>query len=92
IRAELRLRTDPAATVAAEGDLREAIDVARTQGDVYALLRAALAHRRLLHSEGDELVDTALADAVEAYRDASAFPGLAQARALVAASGRVRLD
>ncbi|MBA2323513.1 MAG: hypothetical protein H0V92_05680, partial [Pseudonocardiales bacterium] len=92
IRAELRLRTDPAATVAAEGDLREAIDVARTQGDVYALLRAALAHRRLLDSEGDELVDTALADAVEAYRDASAFPGLAQARALVAASGRVRLD
>ena len=84
LRAELRLRADPSATTAAAADLREAIGVARAQGDVYSLLRAALTHRRLLGRDGD-LVETALADAVRAYRDAPAFPDLAAARELVGA-------
>jgi class 3 adenylate cyclase len=90
LRAELRLRIDPAATRAADADLREAIVMARAQGDVYSSLRAALAHRRLLHSEEDDLVDAALAEAVCAYRDAAAFPDLARARELLAAGARIR--
>lgn len=90
LRAELQLRTDPAAAAAADADLREAIAISRAQGDVYSSLQAAMAHRRLLHSEGDALVDAALAEAVAAYRDATAFPDLAEARELLAAGGRIK--
>jgi class 3 adenylate cyclase/tetratricopeptide (TPR) repeat protein len=83
LRAELRVRADPAATPDADADLREAIEVARTQGAVYSLLRAALSHRRLLGVEGDHLVDTALAESVAAYGDATGFPDLEAARALL---------
>jgi hypothetical protein len=91
VRAELRLRADPAATAAADADLREAIVVARTQGSAHSALRAALSHRRLFDVQGDELVDTALAEAVTAFRDAGAFPDLAEARGLVTTSSPVRL-
>jgi hypothetical protein len=91
VRAELRLRADPAATAAADADLREAIVVARTQGSAHSALRAALSHRRLIDVEGDELVDTALAEAVTAFRDASAFPDLTEARGLVTTNSPVRL-
>jgi hypothetical protein len=57
---------------------------------VYWSLRAALTHRRRLHSEGDELVDAALAEAVMAYRDAAEFPDLARARELVGDRPRIR--
>lgn len=83
IRAELRLTTAPAD---AEADLREAIALAHERGDASSLLRAALALRRLL-GEGDPVVNDALAEAVTAYRNASSFPDLAEARELVALGG-----
>jgi hypothetical protein len=92
LRAELRLRVDPAAAGRAEADLREAIAVARAQGSAYSLLRAALSRRRLLVGGADDLTDSALAEAVAAYGDATDFPELAQARELIATgSRRVRL-
>jgi class 3 adenylate cyclase/tetratricopeptide (TPR) repeat protein len=92
LRAELRLRVDPAAAGRAEADLREAIAVARAQGTAYFMLRAALSRRRLLDGGADDLTDDALAEAVAAYGDTSAFPELAQARELIATgSRRVRL-
>jgi class 3 adenylate cyclase len=92
LRAELRMRVDPTAKADADAELREAIGVARSQGAVYSSLRAALSHRRLLDTEPDDLVDTALAEAVAAYGDATEFPDLAEARRLMAAgSRRVRL-
>ncbi len=92
LRAELGLRSGPPARAAADDVLRQAIGVARAQGDVYAMLRVALAHRRLFHSEGDEQVDTALAEAVAGYEDATAFPDLAATRDLMAAGSiHVRL-
>jgi class 3 adenylate cyclase len=84
LRAELRLRSDPPGRAQAQDDLRQAIGVARAQGNIYAMLRAALAHRRAFPREGDELVDAALAEAVAAYGDVTAFPDLAAARELVA--------
>jgi hypothetical protein len=91
LRAELRLRTDPTDTATADAGLREAIVAARAQGSAYSALRAALSHRRLFDSKGDDLVGTALAEAVAAYRGATAFPDLAEARDLVASSSSVRL-
>jgi hypothetical protein len=92
VRAELRLRVDPAARPSADADLREAIGVARAQGTAYSVLRAALSRRRLLDGGADDLTDGALAEAVAAYGDATDFPELAQARELIAAgSRRVRL-
>jgi class 3 adenylate cyclase len=91
LRAELRLRIDPAAEPDAEADLREAITVARAQGTVYSVLRAALSRRRLLNGGADDLADGALAEAVAAYADATDFPQLAEARELIAmGSHRVR--
>jgi class 3 adenylate cyclase/tetratricopeptide (TPR) repeat protein len=87
LRAELRLRSDQSAWTEADADLREAIDVARTRGDVYSLLRAALTHRRWFDREGGELVGSALAGAVAAYGDMTEFPDLVKARKLVAAEG-----
>jgi len=92
LRAELRLRVDPAAGPGAEADLREAIAVARAQGTAYSVLRAALSRRRLLAGDADELADGALAEAVAAYGDTADFPELAEARELIATgSRRVRL-
>ncbi|HEY2270294.1 MAG TPA: AAA family ATPase, partial [Streptosporangiaceae bacterium] len=92
VRAELRLRIDPAAGLKAGADLREAIAVARAQGSAYSVLRAALSRRRLLVGRVDELTDSALAEAVSAYGDATDFPELAQARELIATGSRhVRL-
>lgn len=92
VRAELRLRIDPAAGPRAGADLREAIAVARAQGSAYSLLRAALSRCRLLIGGVDDLADSALAEAVAAYGDATEFPELAQARELIATgSRRVRL-
>jgi class 3 adenylate cyclase/nucleoside-triphosphatase THEP1/tetratricopeptide (TPR) repeat protein len=92
VRAELRLRIDPAAGPKAGADLREAIAVARAQGSAYSVLRAALSRRRLLVGRVDDLTDSALAEAVSAYGDATDFPELAQARELIATgSRRVRL-
>jgi class 3 adenylate cyclase len=91
LRAELRMRADPAAKAEVDTELRKAIGVARAQGAVYSLLRAALTHRRLLDTEGGDLIDTALAEAVAAYGDASGFPDLVEARSLIATeSSRVR--
>jgi hypothetical protein len=91
LRAELRLRIDPAAEPDAEADLREAITVARAQGTAYSVLRAALSRRRLLNGGADDLADGALAEAVAAYADATDFPQLAEARELIAmGSHRVR--
>ena len=87
LRAELRLRVDPAAAPGAEADLREAIAVARAQGTVYSVLRAALSRRRLLDGGADGLTDGALAEAVAAYADTTDFPELAQARELIAVGG-----
>jgi class 3 adenylate cyclase/tetratricopeptide (TPR) repeat protein len=87
LRAELRLGSDPSATAAADADLRKAIGLAEAEGDVYSRLRAALTHRRLLGRQGGDLIDTALADAVAAYGDATVFPDLAAARDLLAAEG-----
>jgi class 3 adenylate cyclase/tetratricopeptide (TPR) repeat protein len=87
LRAELRLRSDPPARAEADADLREAIGVAREQGDVYSLLRVALTHRRRFGREGGELVDAALADAVAAYGQEAGFPDLLAARDLVAVEG-----
>jgi class 3 adenylate cyclase/tetratricopeptide (TPR) repeat protein len=93
LRAMLRLRSDPSARAAAGAELQQAIEVARAQGSTYSLLRAALSHRRFLATEGDDLVDIALAEAVAAYGDATGFPELAEARALTATEdGRVSLD
>lgn len=93
LRAELRLRAGTAARAAVGAELREALGVARAQGDVYSSLRAALSHRRLFGDDGGGLVDTALADAVAAYGDATEFPDLGTARRLVAAgSHQIRLD
>jgi class 3 adenylate cyclase len=83
LRAELRLRVDPAARPAAEADLREAIAVARAQGAAYFALRAALSRRRLLDGSADDLADSALAEAVAAYGDTTDFPELADARELI---------
>jgi class 3 adenylate cyclase/tetratricopeptide (TPR) repeat protein len=92
LRAELRLRVDPAAAGSADADLREAIFVARAQGTAYSVLRAALSRNRLLNGGADDLTSGALAEAVAAYGDTSGFPELAQARELIATgSGRVRL-
>jgi tetratricopeptide (TPR) repeat protein len=92
LRAELRLRVDPAAAGRAEADLREALAVARAQGTAYFMLRAALSRRRLLDGGADDLTDDALAEAVAAYGDTTGFPELAQARELIAiGSRRVRL-
>jgi tetratricopeptide (TPR) repeat protein len=92
VRAELQLRIDPADGPRADADLREAIAVARAQGSAYSVLRAALSRRRLLAGGADDLTDSALAEAVAAYGDATDFPELAQARELIAAgSRRVRL-
>jgi len=92
LRAELRLRVDPAAAGSAEADLREAISVARAQGTAYSVLRAALSRRRLLNGGTDDLTDGALAEAVAAYGDTSGFPELAEARELITTgSRRVRL-
>ncbi len=92
LRAELRMTVDPTAKADADAELREAISVARAQGAVYSSLRAALSHRRLLGVEGGDLVDTALAEAVAAYGDATGFPELSEARVLMTAEGRrVRL-
>jgi class 3 adenylate cyclase len=88
LRAELRLRVDPAAEPGAEADLREAIAVARAQGAAYFLLRAALSRRRLLDGDADDLADGALAEAVAAYGDATDFPELAEARELIATGSR----
>lgn len=90
LRAELRLRIDPAAGPDAEADLREAIVVARAQGTAYSLLRAALSRRRLLDGAADDLADSALAEAVAAYADTTDFPELAEARELIAAAPIVR--
>jgi class 3 adenylate cyclase/tetratricopeptide (TPR) repeat protein len=87
LRAELRLRSDPSARAEADADLREAIGVAREQGDVHSLLRVALAHRRRFGRDGGELVDAALAEAVAAYGEDAAFPELVAARDLLAAEG-----
>jgi tetratricopeptide (TPR) repeat protein len=84
LRAELRLRSDPQARAEADADLREAIGVAREQGDVYSLLRVALTHRRRFDREGGDLVEAALADAVAAYGEEARFPDLLAARDLVA--------
>jgi class 3 adenylate cyclase/tetratricopeptide (TPR) repeat protein len=86
LRAELRLRSGVSDGSEAGADLRRAIGVARDQGDLYGLLRAALTHRRLL-GDGGDLVGAALADAVGAYGEAAAFPDLAAARELVGAGG-----
>jgi class 3 adenylate cyclase len=88
LRAELRLRVDPAAEPGAEADLSEAIAVARAQGAAYFLLRAALSRRRLLDGGADDLADGALAEAVAAYGDATDFPELAEARELIATGSR----
>jgi hypothetical protein len=88
LRAELRLRADPAAKPSAEADLREAIAVARAQGSAYSVLRAALSRRRLLDGGADDLTDSALAEAVAAYGDATDFPELAEARELIATGSR----
>jgi len=87
LRAELRLRADPTAEPSAEADLREAIAVARAQGMVYSVLRAALSRRRLLDGGADDLTDSALAEAIAAYGDTTDFPELAEARELTAAGG-----
>jgi class 3 adenylate cyclase len=87
LRAELRLRSDPPARAEADADLREAIGVAREQGDVYSLLRVALTHRRRFDRNGGKLVDAALAEAVAAYGREAGFPDLAAARDLVAVEG-----
>jgi class 3 adenylate cyclase/tetratricopeptide (TPR) repeat protein len=87
LRAELRLRSDPSARAEADADLREAIGVAREQGDVYSLLRVALTHRRRFDREGGELVEAALAEAVAAYGEEAAFPDLVAARELLAVEG-----
>jgi class 3 adenylate cyclase len=92
LRAELRLRVDPAAGPSAEADLRAAIAIARAQGTAYSVLRAALSLRRLLGGGADDLTDSALAEGVAAYGDTADFPELAEARELIAAgSGRVIL-
>jgi len=88
LRAELRLRADPAAEPSAEADLREAIAVARAQGSVYSVLRAALSRHRLLDGGADDLTDSALAEAVAVYGDATDFPELAEARELIATGSR----
>jgi class 3 adenylate cyclase/tetratricopeptide (TPR) repeat protein/nucleoside-triphosphatase THEP1 len=88
VRAELRLRADPAAEPSAEADLREAVAVARAQGSAYSVLRAALSRRRLLDGGADDLTDSALAEAVAAYGDATDFPELAEARELIATGSR----
>jgi class 3 adenylate cyclase/tetratricopeptide (TPR) repeat protein len=89
LRAELRLRVDPAAEPSAEADLREAITVARAQGTAYSMLRAALSRRRLLVGGANDLPDSALAEAVTAYEGTTDFPELAEARKLIAmGSGR----
>jgi hypothetical protein len=88
LRAELRLRVDPAAEPDAEADLREAITVAREQGTAYSVLRAALSRCRLLDSGADDLADSALAEAVAAYADTTDFPQLAEARHLIATGSR----
>jgi class 3 adenylate cyclase/tetratricopeptide (TPR) repeat protein len=87
LRAELRLRSDPPARGEADADLREAIGVAREQGDVYSLLRVALTHRRHFDREGGELVEAALAEAVAAYGEEARFPDLLTARDLMAMEG-----
>jgi len=91
LRAELRLRVDPAAELSAEADLREAIAVARAQGTAYSMLRAALSRRRLLDGGANDLADSALAEAVTAYGGTTDFPELAEARKLIATEGR-RVD
>jgi class 3 adenylate cyclase/tetratricopeptide (TPR) repeat protein len=92
VQAELKVRADPAATADAAAELREAIGVARAQGSVYSSLRAALSHHRLLDIQEDDLIDTALAEAVAAYGDETGFPDLVEARSLMASEGRrVRL-
>jgi class 3 adenylate cyclase len=88
LRAELRLRVDPAAASSAEADLREAIAVARAQGTAYSVLRAALSRHRLLNGGPDDLTEGALAEAVAAYGDTYGFPELAQARELLATGSR----
>jgi class 3 adenylate cyclase/tetratricopeptide (TPR) repeat protein len=88
LRAELRLRVDPAAEASAEADLRKAIAVARAQGSAHSVLRAALSRRRLLVGGVDDLTDSALAEAVAAYGDATDFPELAEARELIATGSR----
>ena len=87
LRAELRLRSDPSTSAQAVADLREAIGVAREQGDVHSLLRVALTYRRRFDREGGELVEAALAGAVAAYGGAAGFPDLLAARELVAVEG-----
>jgi len=88
LRAELRVRADPAVRADADAELREAVEVARAQGAVYSSLRAALSHRQLFGVEQDDMVDTALAQAVTAYGDATGFPDLEEARALTTAESR----
>jgi len=88
LRAELRLRVDPAAGPGAGADLHEAVAVARAQGSAYSVLRAALSRRRLLDGGVDDLTDSALAEAVAAYGDATDFPELAEARELIATGSR----
>jgi hypothetical protein len=88
LRAELRLRVDPAAEAGAEADLHEAITVARAQGTAYSVLRAALSLRRLLNGGTDDLTDGALAEAVAAYADTTDFRELAEARELIATGSR----
>jgi class 3 adenylate cyclase/tetratricopeptide (TPR) repeat protein len=87
LRAELGLRSDPPARAEADADLREAIGVAREQGDVYSLLRVALTHRRRFDRNGGELVGAALAEAVAAYGREAGFPDLLAARDLAAVEG-----
>jgi class 3 adenylate cyclase len=91
LRASLRVRVDQDARADADADLREAIEIARAQGAVYSLLRAAVTHRRLIGDGGADLVDGALAEAVAVYGDAADFPDLVEARALIAEGHRVSL-
>ena len=88
LRAEISVRMDQSATSRADADIREAIAIARAQGNVYSVLRSALTHHRIFGFVEDAWIDSALAEAVTAYREGTEFPDLVQARAHMSPESR----
>jgi len=85
IRAEIRLKRDPADTAAAEPALQAAIAIAQSQKARSFELRAALSLAQLYCAANrDADAHAALAPAVEGFPPTQQFPELTEAQTLLA--------
>ena len=86
IRAEIRLKRDPADTAAAEQSLQAAIAIAQLQKAQSFELRAALSLAKLYRAaDRDADAHAVLAPAVEGFPPTRQFPELTEAQTLLAA-------